>query len=212
MVAWTGNDNLHIAPHMTSTSYSIAAASRLVGKSRNTISKDLKEGKLSCEQKADGSKLIDAAELIRVYGDAFRLDRGGEHAKPVSTQSRSRSSQPANDAAEVAVIREKLETFNQERDRERKQLQDRIDSLEAAFTLLQETHHRTTMLLENRSGGGDWEKLFTLLERRYGSPGGEPLGTRKAEPEEPADRPPAAKPATEKSWKDKNWFQVLVGW
>lgn len=58
------------------TKYTISAASRLTGKSRPTISKHIRQGRLSCEDDGQGAKLIDAVELIRVYGDACNFLSG----------------------------------------------------------------------------------------------------------------------------------------
>ena len=61
--------------HAQKTKYTITAAHRITGKSRTTLQKHLKKGKLSCEETDDGIKLIDASELIRVYGDACDFTR-----------------------------------------------------------------------------------------------------------------------------------------
>ena len=49
---------------MTTTKYSISAAHRITGKSRTTITKHLASGKLSCEEDAQGNKLIDAFQEL----------------------------------------------------------------------------------------------------------------------------------------------------
>lgn len=47
----------------------ITEASKLTDKARKTLYAHINKGKLSCATQEDGSKLIDTAELIRVYGD-----------------------------------------------------------------------------------------------------------------------------------------------
>jgi hypothetical protein len=47
----------------------IAKAARAVGKSRGTLYKYIKEGKLTCDATEKGHKVIDSAELLRVFGE-----------------------------------------------------------------------------------------------------------------------------------------------
>ena len=70
--------------------YSISEAARTWRIARSTIQKSLQEGRLSATAKADGSKGIDTAELIRVFGEApvALQERGSselERATPVAT-------------------------------------------------------------------------------------------------------------------------------
>ena len=59
---------------MTQSKFSISEIHRITGKSRTTISKHMEEGKLSYE--LDGEKkTVDAAELMRVYGDDCDFER-----------------------------------------------------------------------------------------------------------------------------------------
>ena len=47
--------------------YTLGEAAKAVGKSKGTISKAVKTGKISATKKEDGSFAIEAAELHRVY-------------------------------------------------------------------------------------------------------------------------------------------------
>ena len=49
------------------TKFSLGQAARLVGVGKTTLTRNIKSGRLSAERKFDGSYLIDAAELARVY-------------------------------------------------------------------------------------------------------------------------------------------------
>jgi hypothetical protein len=49
---------------------SISEAARTWRIARSTLQRALQEGKLSASVRADGSKGIDTAELIRVFGEA----------------------------------------------------------------------------------------------------------------------------------------------
>lgn len=125
-------------------------------------------GKLSYELDDRGNRLIDASELVRVYGDACDFDQ----AEP-ATQKPSRSI--ANDTgqgdqplhSQLTSVQQQLESETKERQREREHFQQQIEHLQEALKLAQEGHNRATLLLENRSeGAGDWEKSFRRLEER----------------------------------------------
>lgn len=153
---------------MTSTKYSIAAAHRITGKSRTTISKHIKQGKLSCETNSDGKqKLIDASELIRVYGDECNFDQEEGASTPAKAKQSSVSS-PTVQGVQVGVnsVHNQLDKEIAERQREREHYLQQIEHLQDALKLAMEGHDRATKLLEDRSGGRDWEKSLQALEER----------------------------------------------
>ena len=51
------------------TKFNISEAARVTGKGRSTIQRYIKSGKLSSEPSGDGGKVIEATELIRVFGE-----------------------------------------------------------------------------------------------------------------------------------------------
>jgi hypothetical protein len=52
----------------------ISQAAKMTGKTRTTIYKKIKSGELSAELGNDGNRLIDTAELLRVFGDLVTPD------------------------------------------------------------------------------------------------------------------------------------------
>jgi len=116
----------------------------------------------------DGNKSIDASELIRVYGDQCDFDRAtGASKPPIPTKQHQVTSVEQRAPAELNTVQQLLEGERKERDREREQLQARIDHLEDSLKRSQEGHNRATLLLEDRTGGvGDLEKSFRTLEER----------------------------------------------
>jgi hypothetical protein len=144
------------------TKYTITAAHRITGKSRTTIQKHLKKGKLSYAEDDEGVKWIDASELIRVYGDDCRFEREeGGHPSEVSRTSVSDTVR-----TELNTLREKFDSLGEERRRERQQLQAQIDHLHESLKLAQEGSNRALLLLESRSGGGEWREAIAQLERQ----------------------------------------------
>ena len=190
---------------MTTTKYSMSVASRLIGKSRNTLARDMREGKLSWEEGPDGSKQIDASELMRVYGDAFKLHRLGEGAKKPPVAKNSDSASTSSNHSELNALREQLQALSEERERERSQLRQQIDYLQDALKVSQETQTKTMLLLEHRtSGGGEWQAAIKQLEERI------------AKQEEGAKRQLAeitekARKEAQENIKSKYWWQVVFG-
>jgi len=150
------------------TKYSLSAAARIADKSRTTIAAHIKSGKLSVTSSADGNRSIDASELIRVYGDECDFDRARRGSKPAShTKSGGTTSDAQRTPAELPTVQQLLASERKERDREREQLQARIDHLEDSLKRSQEGHNRATLLLEDRTSGvGDWEESLRTLEVR----------------------------------------------
>jgi len=117
---------------------------------------------------ANGNKSIDASELIRVYGDQCDFDRATGAPKPTSNSKQHQVTSAEQRApSESHTVRQLLESERKERDREREQLQARIDHLEDSLKRSQEGHNRATLLLEDHSGGvGDLQKSLRTLETR----------------------------------------------
>jgi excisionase family DNA binding protein len=105
--------------------FTLGEAARTAGVSKPTLSKAVKEGRLSAEKQLDGSYRIQPAELFRVYPPETaknRLEGTGfdatetPDANPLISQ-------------EVAQLREQLAILGGEREREREQLTSQITDL-----------------------------------------------------------------------------------
>ena len=57
--------------------FSLSAAAKEAGRDKSTLSRDIAKGKLSAERQEDGSYLIDAAELFRVYPQQRKTNQIG---------------------------------------------------------------------------------------------------------------------------------------
>ncbi|QDV79086.1 hypothetical protein [Botrimarina mediterranea] len=148
------------------TKYSIAAAHRITGKSRTTIAKHLRQGKLSYELDPSGAKLIDGAELARVYGDEcdFSAEEGAETpaaGRPAKSDQGVQRVQP-----EVNTLRDRLESEVAERQRERAHYREQIEHLQDALKRAQEGQNKAMLLLESRSGRGEIDATLRELEER----------------------------------------------
>jgi hypothetical protein len=206
---------------------SISKASHLSGAARSTIYKDIEDGKLSVEINARGKKEINISELQRVYGD-LKIDTKEDDNKVsqvVVPVSESSSKPIIGGGGQVAVLQERLESqkaqmanyektmgmLDGERQRERKQFQNQIDSLQIALEKSQEGQNKLTMLLEHKEsdGTGDWEKAMKGIESR--------IANQEKEAKEDKERAQkilrqnqALKKALDAE-KNKSFFQKLFG-
>lgn len=149
---------------MTTTKFSVSAAHRITGKSRTTLNKHIKSGKLSIERDADGKPLIDAAELIRCYGaDACDFDRAGADAPAGGGQQ----GPGQRVTSEATTVQRELDTLREERERERRQLTEQIERLQQALDRTHEGHSRALLLIESRGdSAGEWRRAVEKLEQR----------------------------------------------
>jgi len=119
------------------TSVSARQAAKLAGRSVPTITRAIKNGRLSAEKMAGGTYRIDVAELERVYGPLRRADDGTEQKSQSVTGGFTGVLQ-----AEAEGLREQLALAIGERD----DLRRRLD-LEG-----EERRRLTAALLDQRPG------------------------------------------------------------
>lgn len=123
-------------------SYTLNEAAKAVGKSKTTIHRAIKSGKISASKLESGAYAIDPSELHRVFqvGTAERTNRNDkeQHETAVGT----------------ADIR--LEMLEKERERERQQLEETIADLREDRDRWRQ---QATALLEDKRPKGFWARL-----------------------------------------------------
>jgi len=124
---------------MTSTKYSKSAAARIIGKSRATIARHIKSGKLSCEVDESNNEVLDGAELYRVYKDDCKFDR--EEKRGQAPETKRSETEAAGSVAAMKAMQEQLTG----------QYVAQIDHLQLALEKAQDGQNRVTLLLEQRS-------------------------------------------------------------
>lgn len=122
--------------------FSLGQAAKETGKSKGTISKAIKTGRLSATKNDKGGWDIDAAELFRVYDK-----------RNSATVDVNRSGEPRGDverSSDIKALQAELETLKQERMRERRQFEQTIDDLRADRDQWRDQAKQTTSLLTHR--------------------------------------------------------------
>lgn len=154
----------------------VIQAAFLTGKTRQTINKFTKNGKLSFARNSEGAKVIEIAELQRVfplvktmvYWEQAQL--GGSEPATGTNVSGGEGSAVAVLQVELEAVRRECEAVRSERERERRQLEDRIADLQSALEKAQEQGSRAMALLTDQSEGGrtlraDQEVIRELAQR-----------------------------------------------
>jgi excisionase family DNA binding protein len=130
-------------------SYTLGEAAKAAGFSKPTISRAIKNGKLSAKKLNDGSYQIDPSELER-WKDAN--GHRNTPKTPIKTPTETPETPSQNSAlqAEVETLRQQLETAGAERERERGQLSDQIEDLRTRLTKADEERTRLTAILTDQ--------------------------------------------------------------
>nr|WP_298059906.1 hypothetical protein [uncultured Halomonas sp.] len=87
----------------------ISQAAHLYGKARSTIHRAIESGRLSCSVRGDGVRVIDLAELIRLWGEP-------PNQPPQAQQNATPQDDPAQQAliAELRALREEVRGLREE--------------------------------------------------------------------------------------------------
>lgn len=138
----------------TSTALSLKQAADQVGRDRTTLLRAIKTGDLSAKKDDAGQWWIEAAELFRRYPAQAHTVQEGMNAQ-VSTGVSTPSHTP-DLAREIASKEEQLAAFQEERQRERRQLEDTIADLRRRLDASDEERRQkdqqlTALLTDQRS-------------------------------------------------------------
>jgi len=127
---------------------SISKASKLTGKSRQTLYKHLQNGQLSLSTDVNGSKGLDTSELIRVYGQ-LKIDKlttiqvdttGHKLTKQINNNVNIDSQRLTELEKELALSKLKIEEQQKQLDLKQDTInakQETIDTLKSALNLLE---------------------------------------------------------------------------
>ncbi len=129
---------------MTNSAYiSLNEAAKLTGRAKSTISKALKSGKISYVSKdaSTGAYEIDPAEALRAFPPKQETGKGYQIETPRNPTENSVLS------AEIEALRKQIETAEAERNREREQLSERIESLQQMLSDEKSERRQLTAIL-----------------------------------------------------------------
>lgn len=153
----------------------VREAAILAGKSRETINNATKDGTLSFTKNHRGIKVIDVAELERVYP----LEKKIEDLEKQNTVRPSKLSSDSDSQewieryklleARLELSEKERSILETERNRERKQFESQIENLQESLKTSQQTAQKITYLLEDKNRDNkesNWEKSVKALGQR----------------------------------------------
>ncbi len=126
----------------------ITKAHELTGKSRTTIYKHIKSGRISATGTKEEGFEIDVAELDRVYG--LKKQATDDTSSDVHRVQKSTNSDGQDLSTRVALLTQQVEMLSDERRREREQMQEQIDRLQDTLKAAQDQQTRLTALLTDQ--------------------------------------------------------------
>jgi hypothetical protein len=135
--------------------YTLGQAAKASGRSKATIHRAVKAGRLSGARSATGGWLIDPAELHRVYPPSVSGDGLGDGQRD-TTQPLANGSDRVGERVDVALLRERI-TEQAETIRDLRERLDRADERVAAEV---EERRRLLALLTDQRNRPWWRRWF----------------------------------------------------
>jgi thiamine pyrophosphate-dependent acetolactate synthase large subunit-like protein len=126
-------------------SYTLSEAAKATGKSKMTLLRAIKNGRMSARRKDDNSYEIDPAELHRVFPPTSECDG--------DTDNTLRHDMPEDTSLlrlKLESALEKIEALDTERERERRDAQATIDDLRRRLDQEAEERRRLTLMLTDQ--------------------------------------------------------------
>ena len=116
------------------TKLRLQAAAELTGRSRSTIHRAMKEGRISYEIGESGDRLVDTAELLRVFGERPPEDEsnGASNGERHAMHNVALRAKLELERAKNAMLEERIAELKEERDRWREQATRLLPAPQAA--------------------------------------------------------------------------------
>ena len=148
--------------------YSISESARIVGITRKTLYKHIDKKPISTEKDNNGKPVIDASELIRVYGDQCKFNITDVN-KDTEKGTQKSSSVSTSDSIEMAVTKKELELLKSQMAPEKDSLDEQIDYLRKKLDESTSESRKLTALITDQSQDNkadDWQNSLKILEQR----------------------------------------------
>ena len=156
-------------------------AAIVIGKSKKTIYNHKDKNKFSYDIDEEGKAVIDASEILRVYGNKPEItERLKELQEPtkeqgsVNTQNYTKKASVTVKDSEIVEYRIKIAQLEAELDKEKSlkiKTEEDLEYFKEALIKSQDTAQKVTLLLEDKRDKPDhktdnWEKSLKALEER----------------------------------------------
>lgn len=138
-------------------SYTLGEAAKATGKSKPTIQRAIKSGKISAIKNENGSYTIEPAELHRVFSVKHQdSNETGDMKQSVTLNELSMLQ------TEVNVLMREIEVLKKERERERDLLNQQVEIYKERLDRADKDKDQLTALLTDtrKQGAGFWKRLL----------------------------------------------------
>jgi hypothetical protein len=127
--------------------HNIKEAARLAGVNRTTLYTYMKEGRISWETLPNGNRVIDTAELSRVFGTLQLVNTDS-----MSQNEHDQHQRTAESTREISLLQEQIEVLRQHvqaAETDKADLRQRLDQAERRAERAEEERRQVTVLIED---------------------------------------------------------------
>lgn len=110
-------------------------AAKAAGIARGTLYKHIKEGRVTCEQNEKGEKVIDTAELLRVYGELRHPDTSSEQTEERANE-RHETPESVLLREQITLLQKQVEDLRQDKQTSQKREEDLLTIIKQQQALL----------------------------------------------------------------------------
>ena len=129
----------------------------------------MKSGKLSYAENQDGEKVIDASELMRVYGDQCNFDQANTDIKKPEKKIPNAQLNDQTVQSELLLARQKIDSLNEKSDLYKEEIEYLRERLDKSDKTVSDIAQLTKLLTDQRdkdNSAGDWANSIKALEDR----------------------------------------------
>lgn len=151
---------------MTSTNFNVSEAHRITGKSRTTIKKHMEEGRLPYTLDKNGKRVINAQDLITVYGDDCNFDRAnGKNPSTVKIDT-VKDEKNRSQNLDVQFLKDLLDKEKADRAQERELLAQQIENLKDDLKAERKKNDGPKLLEDKSNETKEFQKWMRGMEQR----------------------------------------------
>ena len=127
---------------------SLNKAAKEAGVAKSTLLEALNSSRMSADKNEKGHWEIDPAELFRVFPKTSSTEQ--EEPKPTPFENHHKTNQNSALEVEGKMLREQIERMDTDREREREQLADQIDTLRGQIERQSADHRQALAVLQDQ--------------------------------------------------------------
>ncbi len=145
--------------------YSISEAARIAGITRKTFYKHIDKKPISVEKDDNGNKLIDASELIRVYGDKCKFEHNNVKGDAANSKHVS-TGVSIEETVQNKILEKENELLKNHLELLKTQLKREGDLLDNATKALDKSLDNQKLIEDKSNKEDEWKIAFSELKNQ----------------------------------------------